>query len=96
VTIASFRCSKTEKIWKGELVKRFHLELQTTARRKLRMLSNAQCLEDLRAPPGNRLEALRGDRRGQYSIRVSQRWRLCFRWENGDAHDVELVDYHGG
>lgn len=94
--IASFRCNKTEEIWKGEYVRRFHLDIQTIARRKLRMLNNAQSLEDLRASPGNRLEALHGDRQGQHSIRLNQRWRLCFRWEYGDAHDVELVDYHGG
>jgi proteic killer suppression protein len=60
------------------------------------MLNNAQTLRDLRSPPNNRLEALRGDRAGQYSIRVNQRWRICFRWQAGDTHDVEIVDYHGG
>jgi proteic killer suppression protein len=60
------------------------------------MLNNAQTLMDLRIPPNNRLEALHGDRKGQYSIRINQQWRVCFRWREGDAHDVEIVDYHGG
>jgi proteic killer suppression protein len=87
---------ETKKIWEGELSRRFHVDLQVIARRKLRMLHNSQSLQDLRVPPGNRLEALSGDREGQHSIRVNQQWRICFRWEGGDAHDVELVDYHGG
>ena len=64
------------------------------ARRKLRMLANASVLEDLRIPPANRLEALKGQRKGQHSIRINDQWRICFRWLEGDAHDVEIVDYH--
>jgi toxin HigB-1 len=65
-----------------------------TTRRKLRMLNSAQTLDDLRIPPANRLEALRGDRKGQHSIRINDQWRICFTWKTGDAHDVEIVDYH--
>ena len=68
--------------------------MQKAALRKLRMLDAATSIDDLRVPPGNRLERLRGDRAGQYSIRVNRQWRICFRWETGDAHDVEIVDYH--
>jgi toxin HigB-1 len=70
------------------------LEMQAVARRKLRMLNNAAELADLRIPPANHLEALRGDRKGQYSIRINDQWRLCFRWADGDAFDVAIVDYH--
>ena len=70
--------------------------IQRVALRKLRMLNRAQTLKDLRVPPGNRLEALRGDRRGQYSIRINDQWRVIFRWQAGDAFDVEIVDYHKG
>jgi proteic killer suppression protein len=69
-------------------------EIQPAALRKLRMLNQARALDDLRIPPGNRLEALKGDRRGQYSIRINQRWRICFRWHEGAAHHVGIVDYH--
>jgi proteic killer suppression protein len=68
--------------------------MQRVARRKLRMLNNAGTLSDLQVPPGNRLELLRGDRAGQYSIRINERWRVCFRWSGGDALDVEMTDYH--
>jgi proteic killer suppression protein len=68
--------------------------MQKTALRKLRMLDAATSIDDLRAPPGNRLKRLRGDRAGQYSIRINRQWRICFRWDAGDAHDVEIVDYH--
>ena len=70
------------------------MELQRQAQRKLVMLNNATTVNDLSAPPGNRLERLSGDRSGQYSIRVNDQWRICFRWENGNASEVELVDYH--
>lgn len=69
-------------------------EIQPVARRKLRYLDAARRLDDLRAPPANRLEALRGDRAGQYSIRINDKWRICFRWRDGNAVDVEIVDYH--
>jgi proteic killer suppression protein len=68
--------------------------MQAVARRKLRMLNNAATLDDLRIPPANRLEALKGDRKGQHSIRINDQWRVCFRWKDGDAHGVEIVDYH--
>jgi toxin HigB-1 len=92
--IRSFKSPLAERIWLGEVDRRWPPELQRTARRKLRMLNNAQRLQDLWIPPGNRLEALRGDREGQYSIRINDQWRICFRWEGSDAHEVEIVDYH--
>ena len=94
--IQSFRCEETERIWRGEVSRRLPQDIQGVARRKLRMLNNAQRLADLRAPPGNRLEALKGHRSGQHSIRIKDQWRICFRWERTDAFDVEIVDYHRG
>lgn len=93
--LRSFADEETETIWQGVRSRRLPPEIQEAARRKLRMLNNAQDLRDLRSPPGNRLEALKGDRRGQHSIRVNQQWRVCFRWRDGDAYEVEIVDYHG-
>lgn len=81
-------------IWRGEVSRRLPPEIQQVARRKLRMLNNAQQLSDLQIPPNNRLEALKGNRKGQWSIRVNQQWRVCFRWIEGHAHDVEVVYYH--
>lgn len=92
--IRSFRSRETKRIWTGELSRKLPREIQTIARRKLRMLNNAQNLTDLRVPLGNRLEALKRDRKGQHSIRINQRWRICFEWRQGDAHAVEIVDYH--
>lgn len=83
-----------EEIWHGEPNRRLPIELQQVARRKLRMLNNAQGLQDLRLPPGNRLEALKGDRAGQFSIRINDQWRICFEWHDGDVFAVEIVDYH--
>ena len=83
-------------MWADRLPKGFPADLAKVARRKLRMLAAATRLEDLRQPPGNHLEALAGDRAGQHSIRVNDQWRLCFIWQEGDAHDVEIVGYHGG
>ncbi len=94
--IRSFRSPEAEKVWQGERSRKLPADIQDVARRKLRMLHNAQNLQDLRVPPNNRLEALRGDRRGQHSIRVNDQWRICFRWRDGDAYDVEILDYHGG
>jgi len=74
--------------------RRLPQDIQQVARRKLRMLNNARVVADLRVPPANRLEALRADRAGQYSIRINDQWRICFRFESGNAHDVEIVDYH--
>jgi proteic killer suppression protein len=92
--ILSFRDRDTEAIWKGDVSRRLPREIQQIARRKLRMLNNAKTLEDLRAPPGNRLEGLKGDRKGQHSIRINDQWRICFVWRTADATDVEIVDYH--
>lgn len=94
IMIKTFSCKKAEAIWKKTSIKGISLELQNLARRKLRMLNNAEFLEDLRPPPGNKLEPLLGDRKGQCSIRVNHQWRLCFRWEGKNAHDVHIVDYH--
>lgn len=92
--IKSFRDSETERIWLGEWSKRLPPDIQTVARRKLRMLNNARDLTDLRVPPANRLERLKGDRQGQHSVRINDQWRVCFRWSSGDAYDVEIADYH--
>ena len=92
--IESFADSETERIFRGEVSRRLPPTIQKAARRKLLYLHSAQHLRDLFAPPGNRLEELRGDRAGQYSIRVNDQWRICFRRANGDARDVEITDYH--
>lgn len=92
--ISGFRDKTTERIWGGEGDRRLPSEVQKIARRKLRMLNNARSLEDLRIPPANRLESLRGDRAGQYSIRINRQWRICFVWSDGHADAVEIVDYH--
>ena len=92
--IRSFADRETERVWGGERSRRLPPDIQDTALRKLRLINAAQRLEDLRIPPGNRLEALSGNRRGQYSIRINGQWRICFRWENGGAEDVEICDYH--
>ena len=91
--IKSFKCADTEAISKGIRVRRF-VNIAEVARRKLRQLEIAGRLNDLRIPPGNRLEALKGDRLGQYSMRINNQWRVCFRWEGAGAEDVEIVDYH--
>ncbi len=92
--IKSFRGKETEKIWQGQRSRRLPGDIQQVARRKLRMLNNARALNDLRIPPANRLEALHGQRVGQHSIRINDQWRICFVWDQGDAFDVEIVDYH--
>ena len=89
----SFRCRDTEALANGRRVRRF-ANIASVARRKLRQLEIAGRLEDLRVPPGNRLEALRGDRAGQYSIRINRQFRVCFRWTDSGAEDIEIVDYH--
>ena len=91
--IQSFRSSETEALFNDRLVPRFRA-IERPARRKLLYLHRAQTLHDLMVPPGNRLEALKGDRKGEHSIRINDQWRICFRWRAGDAHDVEIVDYH--
>ena len=91
--IRSFRSTETELLFGDEAVPRFRAT-ERIARRKLLYLHRARSLQDLRVPPGNRLEALKGDRKGQHSIRINDRWRICFVWTEGDAFDVEIVDYH--
>jgi len=92
--IKSFPCEETRKVFEREPSWKFPLTIHRAAHRKLLILDAAESLEDLRVPPGNRLEKLKGDRKGQYSVRISDRWRVCFRWLKGDAYDVEIVDYH--
>ncbi len=92
--IRSFRNRETERVFDGVRSRRFDRSLQRVAMRKLVILDAAELLDDLRVPPGNRLEKLRGDRSGQHSIRINNQWRICFRWSQGDACDVEIVDYH--
>lgn len=91
--IESFRCKDTSQLWHAGRNRRF-ANIAHVALRKLVMLHAADTLDDLKVPPANRLEALKGDRAGQYSIRINSQWRLCFRWHKGTAHDVEIVDYH--
>ena len=91
--IQSFACKDTEALFNSYSVRRFK-SIERVARRKLLMLHAATVLDSMRVPPGNRLEALVGDRKGQHSIRINDQWRVCFKWKNGDAFDVEIVDYH--
>jgi len=91
--IRTFLCKDTKALFDDIDVPRFRA-FERVARRKLLYLNRAQWLRDLRAPPGNRLEALKGRRKGQHSIRINDQWRICFVWQRGDAHDVEIVDYH--
>ena len=91
--IKSFRNEETEDLFNDILVRRFRA-FERPARRKLLYLHRARRLDDLRVPPGNRLEALKGGREGRHSIRVNDQWRICFRWDDGNAYDVEIVDYH--
>jgi toxin HigB-1 len=92
--IRTFKCEDTRKLWEGEPVRKFPPDIHNTARRKLEIIHLAKTTEDLRVPPGNRLEKLRGDREGQWSIRINDQWRICFRWDAPAADDVEIVDYH--
>lgn len=92
--IRSFADRQAELVWQGDPSRRLPGSIQRLARRKLRMLHAAVSLDELRVPPGNRLEALTGNRRGQFSIRINDQWRICFRWIDADAHEVEIVDYH--
>jgi proteic killer suppression protein len=92
--IRSFADRETERIWNGDMSRRLPNQIQALARRKLRMLNAAQRLDDLRIPPANRLEALRGKRAGQHSIRINDQWRICFVWHQGQCDAVEIVDYH--
>ena len=92
--IRSFSNKGTEAIFHGVFVKGMDRRIQQRTREKLKYLDSAGDLRDLMIPPSNRLEALKGDRKGQYSIRINQQWRLCFRWDDGDAFNVEITDYH--
>jgi proteic killer suppression protein len=92
--LQSFSDKDTERVWRRERCRRFDQLTQRAALRKLLIMDAAETLDDLRIPPGNRLEKLRGDRRGQHSIRVNQQWRICFRWTAAGPEDIEIVDYH--
>ena len=92
--IRSFRDKRTETIYQGRRARGLALDIQQRARRKLRMIDAATVIDDLRTPPSNRLEKLKGDRRGQHSIRINDQWRICFVWNDNSASDVEIVDYH--
>jgi toxin HigB-1 len=92
--INTFGSKETEKIWKGERVKNLPVEMQQIGRRKLRMLNNSQNLLDLRVPPSNKLEKLTGKMKDLYSIRINDQWRIVFRWEDGIANEVTIMDYH--
>ena len=92
--IRSFADKETERIWNGDLSRRIPNQIQALARRKLRMLNAAQRLDDLRIPPANRLEGMKGKRAGQHSIRINDQWRICFLWNEGQCDEVEIVDYH--
>ena len=92
--IKNFKCKETKKIFGGMVSQKFPQNIQQRARRKLRMLSHARDLKDLRIPPSNHLEKLVGDRLGQHSVKVNDQWRICFVWQDGIVTDVEMVDYH--
>lgn len=92
--LKSFKCKETEKIFHRQFSRKLPHDIQRLALRKLRMLNRAATLNDLRIPPANRLEALSGDRKGQYSIRINDQWRICFNWRHNACYDVEIVDYH--
>ena len=92
--IKSIRDKETDKVFHRQWSRRLPADIQQVAYRKLRFLSNAKSLRDLRSPPANRLEKLKGDRAGQHCIRINDQWRICFRWQGNDAYDVEIADYH--
>ncbi len=92
--IKSFRNAAAETAWQRRFIKGVPNTIMKAANRKLTQINSARSLNDLRAPPGNRLEALSGDRKGQHSVRINDQWRICFRWRGGNAYDVEIVDYH--
>jgi len=92
--IETFHDDETHKMWRGEFPKKLPVQIQAVARRKLRMINNARRIDDLRIPPNNRLEVLKGSRKGQWSIRINDQWRVCFIWNDGHADDVEICDYH--
>ncbi len=92
--ILNFADKETERIWDGEVPRRLPISIQAIARRELRMINNARRLDDLRIPPANRFEALKGQLKGQHSIRINDQWRICFRWGDAGVADVQIVDYH--
>ncbi len=92
--IKDFADKATEQLWQRRRVRSMSAELQKQARRKLVMINSAENLQDLRSPPGNRLEALIGDRKGQHSVKINDQFRVCFRWQDGDSYEVEVTDYH--
>jgi toxin HigB-1 len=92
--IINFKCKETEKIWGGKISLELPIDIQRVARRKLRILNNAKKLADLAIPPNNRLEALKGRRQSEHSIRINRQWRICFVWENSHIHNVKIEDYH--
>jgi len=92
--IRSFRCKETEGIWEGKASRRLPMNIQNRALVKLRQLDAAMTPDDLKNPPGNHLEVLKGDRKGQMSVRISNQWRICFTWTDGEANGVEIIDYH--
>jgi toxin HigB-1 len=92
--IVGFRDAETASIWDGVRSRRLPPDIQSVALRKLRLINNARRIDDPAVPPGNRIETLRGRRKGQHSVRINDQWRICFVWKEGHAHDVEIVDYH--
>jgi toxin HigB-1 len=92
--IKSFNCEETAGIYEGRRSRRLPGDIQSVALRKLQMINAAHRIDDLRVPPGNRLESLVGNREGQWSVRINDQWRICFRWDGGHATDVEITDYH--
>lgn len=92
--IKTFNCKETEKLFNRNFSKKFPQDIQRVALRKLRMINRARIINDLKVPPANRLEALRGKRKGQYSIRINNQWRICFKWNDGEVNNVEIIDYH--
>jgi len=94
--LKSFKSTEAEKIWIGEFSRKLPTEIQAVARRKLRMLNNSSNINDLRIPPSNHLELLKGDLRGLFSIRINKQWRICFKWTQGHCFDVDIIDYHYG
>jgi len=92
--IVDFKCKETQKIWNGEVSRYLPKDIQQIARRKLRMLNNAKQLKDLRIPPSNHLEALKGKRKEEYSIRVNRQWRICFKWSTNNVYNIAIEDYH--
>lgn len=92
--VKSFKCKETEKIFNRQFSQKFPTDIQRVALRKLRMLNRAMILQDLKVPPGNRLEELKGKRKGQHSIKINDQWRICFIWKENNFYKVEIVDYH--